>query len=656
MQMSFFLSLPGQLFVNARPVLSAAALGGALFASQLANARAVDPAVGIPVRPERVARFAAIVGEQAQGLGRTCNDRRSWAGLASQPAFQEAFAAAEKELAQPTPQATDDQFLAFTRTGDRVTYEVGYHGRARRLTYFVQAECLENKGRFLPAIERELNAILSERTWVMSAHDDDLVAFRGAVKFDLGVAMRSWTVSTSDYLLGARLRPATRARIRSEVRRRAIDPFLRLVRTGRSSAPGLLYELMLENNHSIVVLSGLVGSTLALADSRDDRGAALAAAEIYSRNFLRGYTDDGYCSEGLGYWNYGFGHYALLAEAVKQATGNQVDWWRDPKVQAIARFGARIEIQPGVYPAFADSSVTEVPERWLMDLVSHKLQLRLKEWEQGEWVNTGRRSIYYVAGVTFGDRTPVQPVDRQTGSSGGLRDAFPQGGAYVLRPGPGLRDGLAVALKGGHNDEWHNHNDVGSYVVAMGGKALLVDPGLEIYTARTFSPRRYDSMILNSYGHAVPVVAGKLQSEGRERKAVLTDSRLAPDRDTLTFDLTRAYDVSALQRLSRTFVYSRPNRQSFTITDSVQFTSPRTFSTALITFSSWRRTGPNTLLVFDGSTALKITIDTAGEKFAIASEFLDGQIPKRLRPQRIGVNLVRPVTSATVKIRIEPLL
>ena len=36
---------------------------------------------------------------------------------------------------------------------------------------------------------------------------------------------------------------------------------------------------------------------------------------------------------------------------------------------------------------------------------------------------------------------------------------------------------LGVALKGGHNAEHHNHNDVGSYVVALAGTTPLLDPG-----------------------------------------------------------------------------------------------------------------------------------------------------------------------------------
>ena len=66
-------------------------------------------------------------------------------------------------------------------------------------------------------------------------------------------------------------------------------------------------------------------------------------------------------------------------------------------------------------------------------------------------------------------------------------------------------------MKGGHNAEMHNHNDVGSYTVVIGDQPVLADPGTEIYTKRTFTEHRYDSPVLNSYGHPVPVIGGQLQ-------------------------------------------------------------------------------------------------------------------------------------------------
>ena len=83
---------------------------------------------------------------------------------------------------------------------------------------------------------------------------------------------------------------------------------------------------------------------------------------------------------------------------------------------------------------------------------------------------------------------------------------------------------MGVAIKGGNNNEHHNHNDVGSYVVGVAGHAYVLDPGGEVYTRRTFSRERYVSPMLNSYGHPVPVVAGQRQTTGRQSAARVLDA------------------------------------------------------------------------------------------------------------------------------------
>ncbi len=60
--------------------------------------------------------------------------------------------------------------------------------------------------------------------------------------------------------------------------------------------------------------------------AREDRAWFLASMERYIPNYLAGFTPDGcHCSEGIGYWNYGFGYYALMAEAAGEATGWKLD-------------------------------------------------------------------------------------------------------------------------------------------------------------------------------------------------------------------------------------------------------------------------------------------------------------------------------------------
>jgi type I restriction enzyme M protein len=79
------------------------------------------------------------------------------------------------------------------------------------------------------------------------------------------------------------------------------------------------------SNWNAVCTAGVVGAALAAVESRKDRAVYVAAAERSMEFFLSGFTDDGYCSEGMGYWNYGFGHFVMLSETLVQATGGKLD-------------------------------------------------------------------------------------------------------------------------------------------------------------------------------------------------------------------------------------------------------------------------------------------------------------------------------------------
>ena len=79
----------------------------------------------------------------------------------------------------------------------------------------------------------------------------------------------------------------------------------------------------------------------------------------------------------------------------------------------------------------------------------------------------------------------------------------------------GIGGGLTLAVKGGHNGEHHNHNDVGSFVVASDGVPVIVDAGRPTYTAQTFGPDRYDIWTMQSGWHNVPVIGGARAAPGR---------------------------------------------------------------------------------------------------------------------------------------------
>lgn len=598
----------------------------------------------------RISQIAAMLGDKPKGFGAAINDRAAWEALGKNDSFAGEISDAERLLKEPIPEQPDDLFLDFSRTGNRTRWQRVSGRRRGRVSTLVVAECLENKGRFMPAFDEIVRALCAERTWVMPAHDGKLTNFRGEnVDIDLGSSALAWSLATADYLLADKLNPETHKLIRDNLERRIFQPYRDMVAGKREKN----WWMTGTNNWNAVCLAGVTGTALAVIDSRDSRALYIAAAEHYSKNFLDGFTDDGYCSEGLGYWNYGFGYYTMLSEMIYQATSGKLDLLADHKAKQAATFGSNIEIINGVYPAFADCSINARPGSHLMYFLSRRLGMGLRRWEQLDPVSAGG-SLYESMMYSFptsASRTPAA----QSGSEGpGIRSWFDQAGILICRPAANSATRMAVALKGGHNNEHHNHNDVGSFVVVLGDKALLLDPGGEVYTARTFSSRRYESKVLNSFGHPVPVVAGKLQSTGEKARARVVRQSFTDESDTLVLDISSAYDVPELKKLERKFVYSRSGSGSLSVTDEVVFSKPCDFGTALVTFDKWQKLSGSSLKVENGKEAVRVDIAAGGADFEIQPETIQEDLSADGQPTRLGIRLTRPVTEAVVTITIAP--
>lgn len=606
-------------------------------------------ALETPPDPARVQAVAAMLPAQPMGPGPSITDRVAWDKLAALPDFQRVITQAADLAAQPIPDQPDDLFLEYSRTGNRTHWQDVAGKRRGRLVTLVLAECLENKGRFLPAISQIVDALCAEKTWVMPAHDGSLANFHGkTIDIDLGSSALGWNMALTDALLGDRLTPATRQTLRDNVRRRILEPYQAMIRGKRP----VNWWMTTNNNWNAVCLAGVTGAGLAELPTRQERAEFIVAAEKYVRNFLAGFTPDGYCSEGLGYWDYGFGHYALLAETIRRATGGKEDLLNWPNAHAPALFGARIQIMNGVSPAFADCPVNAQPTAPLMHLLNARFGLGLPQYDTLSPRST-LGSLFEALVYNFPNAAPAMPATTgKTLAETRLRDWFDKAGILVARPAPQSACRLGVALKGGNNAENHNHNDVGSYVVVTGDRPVLLDPGPETYTARTFGPHRYDSKLLNSFGHPVPLVAGKLQREGKAAQGKVRKAQFTPETDTVQMDIASAYPVPELKTLERTFVYSRAGTGALTVTDQVTFSSAQSFGTAVLTKGGWKRQPDGSLLVYDGDQALRVTIDAGGQAYTLDPEEIHEDAP--VTPTRLGINLTQPVTSARIMLHITP--
>jgi hypothetical protein len=429
--------------------------------------------------------------------------------------------------------------------------------------------------------------------------------------------------------------------------------------------------------------AGVLGAALAIVDSREQRARIVHAALSRVDGYLNGWamSPDGLSREGVGYWDYGFGNYVLLAETLWQNSGGKINLYAGERVGQVATATRRLELSHGTYPSFGDCAVYMRPNGAILWLIKERFGIRGPGWPDApdgtesffrpEWAFQdlpGRPDPEDLAGAMFalhplGDRLAAYGIFAFPFSAGvasqfapaavdPLRSVFANSGLAVLRdftPGGPV---VSLAVKGGDNGEPHGHHDQGSYVIAVDGWPLLLDPGAELYTPATFSQRRYDSMMNNSLGHAVPVVAGKQQLTGAAARSVMHHTNVSDEQEVITMDLTACYDVPDLKKLTRTFSFFR-KVQRIEIVDEVEFSGAQSFGTAFITNSTWREQAPGAFTVSDGGAALDVVIESEAGELEVNTRPVTAPRQKPgIAPTRLGYDLRDPACFARIKATI----
>jgi len=123
----------------------------------------------------------------------------------------------------------------------------------------------------------------------------------------------------------------------------------------------------------------------------------------------------------------------------------------------------------------------------------------------------------------------------------------------LARPNPG--DGgsrskrdygcFFVAAKGGHNNESHNHNDAGNFIVYLDGLPVLIDSGIETYTAKTFSSSRHEIWTMQSNNHNVLTITGFQQASGITYTADKVQYDSSNDAVELVLGIAKTYPKKA---------------------------------------------------------------------------------------------------------------
>ncbi len=510
-------------------------------------------------------------------------DGAAWDELAAMSGAAQVLERAQQAVSQPLEPWTKAGYLLFSETGDRQTFERVLFGRRKRLALLALAESMERQGRFAQALARTALDLADQRCWCLPAHDRTLADFHGETpSLDLVATDLAFELAWIRLHVADVLSQGVRDQILQRLHERMIDPLLAMLR-GELEPEWWFHGV---NNWNAVCHEGVAGMVACLPSlPRADRALVLAAAETHIRPFLEGFEPEGYCSEGVGYWNYGFGCFLSLCEILLQQSGGAVDLFQLPQVRPAARTVFGLHLGGGIYPTFSDVHPGTQPAAWM-----------------SRWLGQGDRaadpsvpaSPLSAHGWLMTLRAPLRMVLDPVGEE--PHTWLPQAQVYVGRP---AREGdLALAAKGGHNAEMHNQNDVGSWCLALDGVMVLGDLGSETYRASTFDGRRYESDANNSFGHPVPLVDGCMQSSGRAAAGAVVETAWDGDRDRLVFELAGAYAVAGLRSLRRTFEYHRDGR--VIVTDELHADRPMSWETALTTFGRAEPTADGWIVEHDG--------------------------------------------------------
>ena len=455
-----------------------------------------------------------------------------------------------RRLATPAPAAArpapcpDSLYLEYSRNGNRSRYEKAYLGNLAALEKAILRFRRGGGTEAAAEIAEYLDFLSGLKSWTLPAHDAALTSFKGRPHVDLVAARAGFIFADALSAAGASLPAATVRRARAELERRVFKPYLATARKPKG-APGAGHWWFRSGNNWNAVCHSLVlrAALLHYPPGAPERACIVRAAADAVPYYLDGFSPDGYCSEGAGYWNYGFGNFLLMGLALKDAPEKIDVFAAHPKARTAAAYGFGYKMSPRVSPRFADGEGT--PAAKYRDIC---------------------RRIW---------------PDLETGL--GPRSAFPSAQAWIFRPaGRQAAGGVSLGLKGGHNAELHNHNDVGSYNIAVRDSIVTGDPGGEVYTRRTFSKNRYASKVLSSYAHPVPRVDGRLQGTGRRFAAKVLKTEFSDEKEVVVLDIAGAYECDRLVSLVRTFEYDRASG-AVAVIDKVRFSAPSRFEDPVVT-------------------------------------------------------------------------
>lgn len=501
-------------------------------------------------------------------------DREGWNKVLGKSAVH-LIRAGEKYLDYKWQIVPATSYLEYERTGERKIMETPQSANRVALNTLMLAELAEGKGRFIDQLVDGLWHLSNSPTWVLSAHLPRQRSERSLPDpreqlIDLGSGALGAQVAVAWHFFNKtfdNIDPVISYVIQEAVKKQILDPYLNTAEyrpnwwLGFELKPGQVV-----NNWNPWCNADVILCFLLMEKDQERLDHALRQSARSVDKFIEYIKTDGACEEGPAYWGHAAGKLYDYLQIMNDASFGRFSFFDLQQIKDMGEYISRSYVKDGWVVNFADASAKlsftpsviynygkavgsdEMMEFALYNLADSKKN-NFKEPRPLIWNDAYRalESLRYLREMD----SKVDALNERISSGesydsvlGSLRNSVPSHVWYPETEFCYMRNsyGWFMATKGGHNNESHNHNDIGTFTLYVDGIPMFVDAGVGTYTKHTFSKDRYTIWSMRSDWHNLPVINGIYQHEGAAFRSADVSVSFKKSSSRMTLDISGAYD------------------------------------------------------------------------------------------------------------------
>ncbi len=523
-------------------------------------------------------------------------------------------------------------YMSYFNSGSRGAYTDKIIENRKVLVMLISAEWLTRKGKYIEKIINYCWSFTELATWVIPPHQYCSRHYEPKQKIlpdiyqrwfvDIYAAEIAGLLAMSCFLFKNEFNAVNESilqRIKVTVRKRIVLPFLE---NDDFWWMGFVKTAHPMNNWNPWSISNILIALSVLEDDNVLRYKGFEKSCYCLQNYIDKAFDDGGCDEGPGYWGGAAASLLDCLQLLNIATNGDCNFFNEPLIKKMGDYLCKVHIAENKYASFADARSYTIHAPTLIyrygkltastELMSLAYE-QLKVINVDEFLNKRYITMCFRWFLDLIEWKHLSTTNSDTRIINLKQTNFLPNLQVMSCRQYNNYDGIFLCCKGGTNEESHNHNDVGNYVVYKNANPMIIDVGCEAYTIETFGPNRYSLWNMMSSNHNCPEINGLVQKFGLKYRASDVEHTNDDLSSTMTMNLHNAYEENdVINCINRKIVFYKGDSCKINVIDTIKLKLPTAdIKNHIMCVYKPIIADENTLIIqADDKTSLKIQYDS----------------------------------------------